>query len=340
MASEGVENKIKTILVTGGGGFLGKAIVGQLMESGKKVISFSRHESLALRKMGVDQIQGDLSNREAVLRAVEGMDAVFHVAAKAGVWGGYNSYYDINVRGTEHVIEACRTHGNLPLVHTSSPSVVFHSSDMEGENESLPFAPSYLTHYPETKALAEQRVMAASRQGLSCIILRPHLIWGPGDNHLIPRIIERGHRLKRIGRKDDLVDTIYVDNAAHAHLLALDRLLRDPGLSGRAYFISQDAPISKWALMDAFLAAAGKPPVKGHISARTAYGIGWLLETLYGILGISSEPPMTRFVAKELATSHWFDISRAKTELGYRPRVSTEEGLKRVKDWLDTRPFD
>ncbi len=339
MVSEGVENKMKTILVTGGGGFLGKAIVGQLMASGKTVTSFSRNESPDLKGMGVAQIQGDLSDREAVLQAVAGMDAVFHVAAKAGVWGSYDSYYDINVKGTENVIDACRIHGNIPLVYTSSPSVVFHSADMEGENESVPFAPSYLTHYPETKALAEQRVTAAAEQGLSCIILRPHLIWGPGDNHLIPRIIERGRRLKRIGRKDDLVDTIYVDNAAHAHLLALEKLVEEPGLSGRAYFISQDDPISKWALMDAFLAAAGKPPVRGHISAKAAYGIGWLLESVYRVFRITSEPPMTRFVAKELATSHWFDISRAKTELGYRPRISTEEGLKRVKAWLDTRPF-
>ena len=325
---------MNNILVTGGGGFLGKAIVEQLLKSGKNVTSFSRGKYPELEAMGVAQIQGDLSHAESVSRAVSGMDAVFHVAALAGVWGPYEVYHQINVAGTENVIAACRAQGNIPLVHTSSPSVVFDEHDMEGVDESVPYPATYLTHYPATKALAEKAVIRASKKGLPAIILRPHLIWGPGDNHLIPRIIERANRLKRIGRRDDLVDTIYVDNAADAHVLALKKLVENPSLSGNVYFISQDDPISKWELVDAFLAAAGKPPVKGHISAKAAYGVGWFLEQIYTLFRIRSEPPMTRFVAKELATSHWFDISRVKQDLGYSPRVSTKEGLRRVADWL------
>ncbi|MCG8563900.1 MAG: NAD-dependent epimerase/dehydratase family protein [Desulfobacterales bacterium] len=325
---------MKNILVTGGGGFLGKAIIRELLNSGKNITSFSRQFYSDLDGMGVKQIQGDLADPHAVSRAVEGMDTVFHVAAKAGVWGSYDSYHRINVLGTENVIQACMDQGRIPLIHTSSPSVVFDENDMEGVDESVPYPDNYLTHYPATKALAEQRVIAASKAGLPSIILRPHLIWGPGDNHLIPRIIQRGHRLRRIGRRDDRVDTIYVDNAAHAHVLAAQCLEKDVSLSGNVYFISQDDPISKWELVDAFLAAGGKPPVKGHISAKAAYAVGWILEKVYGILKIKSEPPMTRFVAKELATSHWFDISRVKRDLGYQPRVSTAEGLKRVGEWL------
>ena len=325
---------MNNILVTGGGGFLGKAIVEQLLKSGKNVTSFSRGKYPELEAMGVAQIQGDLSHAESVSRAVNGMDAVFHVAALAGVWGPYEVYQQINVAGTENVIAACRAQGNIPLVHTSSPSVVFDEHDMEGVDESVPYPATYLTHYPATKALAEKAVIRASKKGLPAIILRPHLIWGPGDNHLIPRIIERANRLKRIGRRDDLVDTIYVDNAADAHVLALKKLVENPSLSGNVYFISQDEPISKWELVDAFLAAAGKPPVKGHISANAAYVVGWFLEQIYTLFRIRSEPPMTRFVAKELATSHWFDISRVKQDLGYSPRVSTKEGLRRVADWL------
>ena len=328
---------MKKNLVTGGGGFLGKAIIVQLLEKGETVVSYSRHFYSELEKMGVDQIQGDLVDAQAVDRAVKGVDRVFHTAARPGVWGDYQSYYGVNVQGTMNIIDACCKYGNIPLIHTSSPSVVFDENDMEGVDESVPYPSSYLAHYPATKALAEQRVVGAARQGLPCIILRPHLIWGPGDHHLIPRILERGHRLKRIGRKDDLVDTIYVDNAAQAHILAAQALETSPGLSGNVYFISQDEPISKWTLVDDFLKAGGLPPVKGHVSARTAYLVGAVLETIYRIFGVKAEPPMTRFVAKELSTSHWFDMSRAKRDLGYRPLVSTREGLKRVKNWLAGR---
>ncbi|MCG8550056.1 MAG: NAD-dependent epimerase/dehydratase family protein [Desulfobacterales bacterium] len=324
-------------LVTGGGGFLGKALVRKLTDKKENVFSFSRSRYMALDELGVSQIQGDLADAGAVSDALNGMDTVFHVAAKPGIWGDYDDYFRINVTGTVNVINACMKHKVKQLIYTSSPSVVFDDKDMHGANESVPYPDKYLAPYPETKALAEKKVIKAAGQGLCVIILRPHLIWGPEDNHLVPGIISRAKRLKVIGPDTDLVDTIYVDNAADAHILAAEKLSKNPDLSGNIYFISQDEPMSKWTLANAFLAAAGLPPIKGHLSARVAYAAGWLFEFIYRTFGIKKDPPMTRFAAKELATSHWFDISRAKNDLGYAPKISTQEGLQRLKVWLNRK---
>lgn len=325
---------MEQVLVTGGGGFLGKALVKKLMERDYAVTSFSRHHHKTLAQMGVPQISGDLTDAAAVKRAVKGMQTVFHVAAKPGVWGHYKTYHAVNVTGTEHVIAACLSQGVKRLIYTSSPSVVFDGSDMENADESVPYPKSYLAPYPETKAAAEKLVRQAAQQGLDVIILRPHLIWGPEDNHLLPGILKRAKRLRIVGRTDDRMDTIYVDNAALAHVLAAQKLKENSSLSGNIYFISQDDPVSKWEMVNAFLDAAGLPPVKKRVSAQTAHAAGWCFEKIYTLLGIAAEPPMSRFLAKELATSHWFDISRAKNDLGYVPEISTQEGLRRLKEWL------
>ena len=316
-------------LVTGGGGFLGTAIVRMLVDRGDSVRSFSRHRYIHLERLGVEQIQGDLTDPEAVQRAAAGAQAVFHVAARAGVWGRYNDFYQPNVVGTRNVIRACIRCGVQRLIHTSSPSVVFDGNDMEGVDESVPYPAVYHSHYPRTKAMAEQSVIQAATDGLPAIVLRPHLIWGPGDSHLTPRILARAHRLRKIGDGTKKVDTIYVDNAAHAHLLAESSLRQTPDLSGRVYFISQDDPIPTWEMINHILAAGGKPGIEKSISPTLAYWIGAVFEGVFKTLGLKAEPPMTRFVARELSTSHWFDIDAAKKDLGYRPVVSTDEGLKR-----------
>ena len=304
------------ILVTGGGGFLGGAIVKALVDRGDAVTSFSRGFYPELHRWQVRQIQGDIADPRAVMAACEGVDTVYHVAARAGVWGKYDDFYRANVIGTENVIAACRENGVQRLVYTSSPSVIFHGGDMEGVDESVPYPGGFHAPYPETKALAEKKVRAAAEAFLCSIILRPHLIWGPGDNHLLPGIISRAKRLRRIGDGLNVVDTIYVDNAAHAHVLAGDRLKEDPSLSGNIYFISQDEPIPLWDMVDHFLDAAELPPVKGKIPASVAYGLGALLELLYRVFPLKGEPAMTWFAARELATSHWFDISRARKRIG------------------------
>lgn len=325
---------MKKALVTGGGGFLGSAIVQMLVEKNVMVRSFSRKVYPSLTALNVEQIQGDINDTRAVVRACIGVDTVFHTAAKAGIWGPHREYYQTNVKGTENIITACQANPSTHLIHTSSPSVVFHGGDMQGVDESVPYPAAYNAAYPKTKALAEQKVKDACKNGLHAIILRPHLIWGPGDNHLIPRILARAHQLRQIGSGRNKVDTIYIDNAAAAHLLAAKALAKDTSLTGRIYFISQDDPISLWEMINRILGAGGKPAIRRSISPKTAYFLGMVLECVYSVFRLRGEPPMTRFLAKEMSTSHWFNISAAKKDLEYHPKVTTEEGLQRLRTWL------
>ena len=323
-------------LVTGGGGFLGSVIVRMLRERGEQVRSFSRSEYPELSALGVEQIRGDLGDKVAVIAAAQDCDTIFHVAAKAGIWGSYADFYQTNVIGTENILEACRANGIMKLVYTSSPSVIFDGGDVEGGDESLPYPTSYEAHYPETKAMAEKLVLAANSPGLATVALRPHLIWGPGDNHLVPRILAKGRagKLRQIGGRRNLVDTIYVDNAASAHLLAADRLVPGAAPAGRAYFISNDQPLPLWEMVNRILGAADIPPVTRSISPRLAYTVGCACEALWGLLHLAGEPPMTRFVAHELASAHWFNISAARHDLGYNTEVSIDEGMQRLRDSL------
>jgi nucleoside-diphosphate-sugar epimerase len=319
---------LKKALVTGGGGFLGFAIVKQLLDKGYLVRNISRNSYKKLLDLGVEEIIGDISNPEDAEKAVAGVDTVFHVAAKAGIWGKYEDYFRINFTGTKNIADFSLKHNVNEFIYTSSPSVIFNGEDMENVDESVPYPDEFHTHYPKTKALAEQYIQDITKKGLKTISLRPHLIWGPGDNHLVPRIIKKAKKLKRIGNISKLVDTIYIDNAANAHILAQEKLKEDENLSGRIYFISQDEPIDTWDMIDRILNSAGKPKIKGSVSVKTAYNIGAFLEFIFKILNIKSEPPMTRFVAKELSTAHWFNISAAKKDLGYIPKISISEGLE------------
>jgi nucleoside-diphosphate-sugar epimerase len=324
------------VLVTGGGGFLGGAIVQLLCERGDEVRSFSRGEYPRLAALGAQQFRGDLADKEAVARAAKGCELVFHVAAKAGIWGRYRDFYQANVVGTENVIAACRSNHIARLVYTSSPSVVFDGRDVEGGDETLPYPCRYEAHYPATKALAERLVLASNSARLAVTSLRPHLIWGPGDNHLVPRIVAKGRagKLRRIGTRPNLVDTVYVDNAARAHLLAADRLSPGSVVAGKNYFISNGEPLPLWVMVNHILAAADIPPVTRSISPQLAVAVGGLCEGLWGLFRLSGEPPMTRFVAHELASSHWFDISAARRDLGYEPEISIHDGLLRLRRWL------
>jgi nucleoside-diphosphate-sugar epimerase len=324
-------------LVTGGGGFLGLAIVRGLAARGDRVKSYSRSAHAGLEALGIEQVRGDIADRAVLERACSGMDVVFHTAAKPPPWGRYADYHRTNVLGTQNVIAACRKTGVLRLIHTSTPSVIFAGQDLAGVDESIPYPARHTAAYAATKALAEQAVVGAADGRLNTIILRPHEIWGPGDPHFVPRIIARGRRLRRIGDGRNRVDTTYIDNAAEAHLLAADALKTNPGLSGRVYFISQGEPIPAWDMIDAILKAAGLEPVKGQVSHRLAWTAGLLFEKLFAWLRLPGEPPMTRFVADALAKSHWFDIGAARRDLGYAPAVSTIEGLRRLEAWLQRR---
>jgi nucleoside-diphosphate-sugar epimerase len=324
------------VLVTGGGGFLGGAIVRQLAARGDSVRSFSRSQHRSIDSLLVEQIQGDLASATAVAQAVAGCDAVIHVAAKAGVWGPTAEFELANIVGTRHVIAACRQHGVRKLVFTSTPSVVGAGHDIEGGNESLPYPAKYLADYPRTKAIAEREVLAANGPQLATVALRPHLIFGPGDPHLIPRLLARARagKLRIIGSGKSKVDFTFVDDAAEAHLLALDRLTPGSPICGKAYFISQGDPVELWPFVNQILDLAGLPPVKKHVPFRVAYVAGAMFEFWYRSLRLSGEPPLTRFVVAQLAHSHWFDLSAARRDLDYSPRNLTADYLIRLETWL------
>lgn len=324
------------ILVTGGGGFLGTYIIKELLKNPQYIVTnFSRHKYSHLEDLGVPTIKGDLKNPVDVEKALlQGFDAVFHVAALAGVWGRYQDYYDINYLGTKNLLEAAQASGVKRFIYTSTPSVVFGKEDLMGVDESCPYPKEHLTPYAETKTMAEKLVLQKndSHTFLTCAI-RPHLIWGPGDPHLFPRVIQKGKegKLRIVGDGENLVDIIYVENAALAHVQAFEHLKPGSPVCGQAYFVGQERPVKLWDFINQILGYVKVEPVMKVIDTSTAYKIGWAMEKFFKMAGIQKpEPPMTRFVALNLGKSHYFSHAKAKRDFGYFPRVSIEEGLKKT----------
>jgi nucleoside-diphosphate-sugar epimerase len=327
-------------LVTGGGGFLGGAIVRALVGRGWSVQAFQRGRYPELEELGVRQHRGDLADAGAVSDAVDGCDVVFHVAAKAVLWGKPREFHATNVVGTDNVLSACRRAGVGRLVYTSTPAVVHAGGHLEGVDESAPYAERFESHYPRTKCQAERAVLAANGPALATVALRPHLIWGPGDTQLVPRIVARARagRLWLVGDGSNLVDTTYVDNAAAAHLLACDRLEPGSACAGRAYFITNGEPRPLREILDGILAAAGEPPVRRSLPYPAAWTAAAAVEAAYRLLPLRGEPPMTRMMVDHLATAHWYDLSAARRDLGYAPAVSLDEGFQRLGEWFATTP--
>ncbi len=366
------------MLVTGGTGFLGRRLVERLLAQGRAVTVLGRTPAPELAARGVRFIRASLDDAPAVAAACAGVESVFHVAAKVGVWGRYEEFFRTNVLGTRALLAGCRAHGVWRFVHTSTPSVVYNGRALAGADESLPLTTDCPSAYPLTKAIAEGEVLAADCAALRTVALRPHLIWGVGDPHLVPRVLARARagRLRIVGDGRNRVDMVHVENAVDAHLLAEAALAgsqerhagdererqaqsaedapRKPGAgrreaeiaaaprrfpssagspapsapaaAGRAYFITNGEPVVLWAWINDLLRALGEPPVTRRVSLRTAAAIGAACELAWRTLPLKGEPPMTRFVAAELAKDHWFDIGAARRDLGYAPRVTMAEG--------------
>lgn len=335
-------------LVTGGSGFLGRALATALKARGDTVRVLCRRQDSALERLGIVSIPGDLRDPEACLRACTGAEVVFHTAARTGVWGPRREFFGINVEGTANLVEACRRAGVACLVYTSSPSVIIGSRDIEGGDESLPYPPHYLAAYPESKAAAERLVLAANGTGclaenrrpavapaLRTCALRPHLIWGPGDPHLVPRIVRaaRAGRLPRIGLGNNRVDITFIDNAVQAHLLAAADLAGPARCAGKAYFVGDAEPVRLWDWIGGLLGRLGLPPIRRALPLRLAYGLAFGLEVAHRACPALGEPLLTRFTVCQLARSHWFSHRRAAEDFGYRPPVGPDEGLERLTVW-------
>jgi len=317
------------ILVTGGGGFIGLALVKRLVSKGYEVSTFSRKIYPQHFDLGVRVFQGDISNYEDVETALSGIDVVFHTAAKAGVWGPYEDFYAPNVIGTQNVISSCIACKVRKLIFTSSASVVFNGSDLLNADESTPYPRKPVSSYTATKAIAEQIVLEANSEKLNTLALRPHLVWGPDDTQLITGILNRAGagRLRRIGKKDYLIDTTFIENCIDAHVLAMDMMDKNPEVCGRAYFITNDEPVNAWDFINSVLISAGMTPVNGYFNETLAFIIAFLLEKIHKILCFKTEPILTRLIVHELCTHHWFNIKAAKELLGYSPQINIKTGM-------------
>ncbi|WP_045115551.1 NAD-dependent epimerase/dehydratase family protein [Plesiocystis pacifica] len=334
---------MKRALITGAGGFVGKSIARALLDRGVEVRGFCRGDYPFLREWGVELVRGDVQDRAALEAAVAGCDAVFHAAALVDIWGPYERFFATNVEGTRNVLAACRAAGARKLVYTSTPSVVHGGETVDGVDESAPYPDHFEAHYPATKAIAEREVLAANGAELVTAAIRPHLVWGPGDTSLMPRMIAKARtgRVKLIGEPQP-IDTVYIDNAVAAHIAAAERL--DPehperAPAGKAYFITQGEPMPGPQFLNDLLDINGLPPIEATISAAKARAAAAVIEGLWKLLRIRREPPITRFVVSQMSTAHWYDISAARRELGYEPAVSYAEGMQRLRSWVRDNPL-
>lgn len=319
-----------TALVTGGNGFIGRYIVEQLLQRGDRVRVIGRGAYPELRAMGVDCFRADLAAQDDCAAALRGCDVVFHVAARAGIWGDVVDFYRANVIATQHMLRSAARADAPRFVYTSSPSVAIGEADLEGVDESTPFPPRYLAPYPWSKAIAERWVLR--QRDILTTAIRPHLVWGPRDPHILPRLLDRarGGRLRQIGDGSNLVDVTYVENAAEAHLQAADALNEGGPVRGRAYFIGQEQPVNLWHFINRLVTGAGAPPISKRIGGAAAFRIASLLEAAYRAAGSTREPPLTRLTVAQMAHAHWFDHSAAQRDFGYGPRIGIEEGLRRT----------
>jgi nucleoside-diphosphate-sugar epimerase len=353
------------VFITGASGFIGGQLARRLLAAGRAVRVLARRPLPELEKLGAQVIPGDLDDLVALRRGCEGVATVFHVAGRVGVWGPATDFFRVNVSGTTNVIVACRVAGVGRLVYTSSPSVVYTGGDLAGVDESAPLCTDAPCAYPTSKAAAERLVHEAHSPELATVSLRPHLVWGPGDRNVVPRVLAlaRRGRLKIIGRGLNKVDVTHITNVVDAHLLAEQalascHLIRDnmpkpmthdchlisdkrpeaAGPVGRAYFITNGEPVVLWDWINALLRGLAVPEIRRRVPLGAAYAAGSVLEALWRVLPLRGEPPMTRFVAKEMATDHWFDISAARRDLGYAPRVTMAAGTAELIEHLKNNP--
>jgi nucleoside-diphosphate-sugar epimerase len=316
--------------VTGGAGFLGNAIVGKLLARGDSVTAVSRSTYPALTKAGAVSLAVDLGNKEELKRAMDGHEVVFHVAAKTGMWGRREDFLHTNVEGTRNVVEACRSVGVKKLVMTSSPSVIFDGHSHLNALNNLPYPATYESDYPETKAMAERLALDANSPTLPVVALRPHLIYGPGDPHLLPRLLARARagRLRMVGDGQNMVSITHVANAAVGHLQAAEKLVAGAACAGKAYFLADAEPVKLWDWLNNLFTRLGIPAVRRQVPVGVARFAGSLAEMAWRGMSLDGEPPMTRFVASQLATSHTYDLTPSRNDVGYAPPLSGADAFE------------
>ena len=329
---------MKTVLITGGSGFLGSNLAKFLSQKSYTVITISRRINQELIKLGIQSYSSDIRDIYSLEpHFKKGIDVIFHTAAIADINGRKKNFEEINIQGTKNIVQLAKKYAVKYFINTSSPSVISTKKDiLNGREEELKYSSSYLAHYPRTKAIAEQWVHQQCNNDFYALSLRPHLIWGIGDTHLIPRIIAiaKQKKLKKIGSKENIVDMCYIDNAVYAHYLAMKKLIENPILSKNAYFISDQEPVNLWQWINQLLEQLNIPVVNSSIPYPTAYSVGAILEIIYKFFPIKKPIKMTRFAANQLATSHYFNPQKIQKDLGFYSKVDTKKAKEKLVKYL------
>ncbi len=326
------------VLVTGAGSLLMGSIASSLLHRGDDVVSLQRNAPTFDGNSHAQHVLADIRDSESVALAARGCDAIIHGAARVGVLGNWNDFKSVNVDGTANVLAATKMHDVSRLVYVSTPSVAHSGHSIIGDVAQAAVTGRKHSHYAESKAIAEQMVLGSDRNRFAVVATRPHLVWGPGDRQLVGRVVERAARgrLTIAGTGDALVDTTYIDNAISAHIAALDALHSGARCDGQVYVIANGEPRTVNELLRSICTAAGVAFEPRYIGLALALRMGSMIERVWPKVR-ATEPPITRFVAQQLGTAHWFDPRPARQHLEWVPEVSLDEGFIRLAQWYALR---
>ena len=321
--------------MTGTGSLLLGGVASELLRRGDEVVCLQRRPAAFMGHQNAHEVLADICNTDAVALAAKGCDAIIHGAARVGVVGSQKEFYDTNVLGTENILRAAEQQSISRLVFVSTPSVAHTGASLVGAPAGQAEIGRSRSYYAESKAIAERTVLNARNSQLAVVAIRPHLVWGPGDTQLVGRIVERAKsgRLAVVGTGNALVDSTYIDNAISAHIAALDALHIGSACDGKAYVVSNGEPRTVNELMRSMCESAGVPFEPRHLSLTLGIRLGSLVERLWPLMQ-SSEPPITRFIAEQLGTAHWFDQRVVHNDLKWAPSVTLDEGFKQLTQWF------
>ena len=321
------------VLVTGASGMLGRATAQALVDRGDDVCVLQRRPS----GLGCREVLGDVADPAVVRKAVRGQDAVVHLAAKVDVVGAWSEYAHANIVGTRQVVDGCLDAGVGRLVHVSTPSVAHTGRPLVGEGAAPADPAGALGHYSRSKAIAEQLALAADSAALAVLVVRPHLVWGPGDTQLVERIVSRAEagRLPLLGTGAALIDTTYVDNASAALVASVDAC--GPA-HGQPLVVTNGEPRPVQEVLASLCRAAGVPPPRVRVPAWAARLAGTAVDAAWTIGRRRDTPPITRFLAEQLTTAHWFDQRHTRAVLRWRPEVDLDTGFDRLAQWYERHP--
>ena len=321
--------------MTGTGSLLLGGLASELLRRGDEVVCLQRRPAAFMGHQNAHEVLADICNTDAVALAAKGCDAIIHGAARVGVVGSQKEFYDTNVHGTENILRAAEQQSISRLVFVSTPSVAHTGASLVGAPAGQAEIGRSRSYYAESKAIAERTVLNARNSQLAVVAIRPHLVWGPGDTQLVGRIVERAKsgRLAVVGTGNALVDSTYIDNAISAHIAALDALHIGSACDGKAYVVSNGEPRTVNELMRSMCESAGVPFEPRHLSLTLGIRLGSLVERLWPLMQ-SSEPPITRFIAEQLGTAHWFDQRVVHNDLKWAPSVTLDEGFKQLTQWF------